>query len=46
MELEGESYFRCSACGATDKATAIDYDRLGYPVCPSCGTTTGPLSGA
>jgi hypothetical protein len=36
-----ESYFECTLCGATDRSDAIDYDTLGYPVCPDCGFGPG-----
>lgn len=32
------SRFTCDRCGTTEPATGIEYDGLGYPVCPTCGT--------
>lgn len=43
MGFEWESYFECVECGTTDKSSVIEYDWLGYPVCPSCGERRGPL---
>ena len=44
MGFEWESYYECAECGTTDKTVAIDYDRLGYPVCPTCGDTKSPVT--
>ena len=29
--------FECALCAETALATAIPYDALGYPICPTCG---------
>lgn len=36
--------FECGACGFEHPAGAVQYDDLGYPVCPACGARTGPLA--
>ena len=36
--------FECVACGFEHPAAAVQYDDLGYPVCPGCGARTGPLA--
>ncbi|GAA0208927.1 hypothetical protein GCM10009000_024470 [Halobacterium noricense] len=36
--------FECGGCGTCAPSTWIDYDRLGYPICPECGRATGPLA--
>jgi len=28
--------FECAVCGTRRAATAVEYDTLGYPVCPVC----------
>lgn len=28
--------FECKVCGTQRVATAVEYDRLGYPICPVC----------
>jgi transcription elongation factor Elf1 len=38
--------FECTVCGTSDEAAAIEYDRLGYLVCPVCGSSDGPSSGS
>lgn len=35
--------FDCSECGTSEEAATVAYDRLGYPVCPGCGASTGPV---
>lgn len=37
------SRFRCDRCGTTEPATGIEYDGLGYPVCPTCGARDRPV---
>jgi hypothetical protein len=44
MSTDEESYFRCPECATLNRTVAVDYDGLGYPVCPSCGAKTGPLA--
>lgn len=34
--------FDCRECGTSEKVATVTYDRLGYPVCPACGASTGP----
>jgi translation initiation factor 2 beta subunit (eIF-2beta)/eIF-5 len=46
MVFEWESFFECGTCGTTDRTDAVDYDRLGYAVCPGCGWSDSPLVGA
>ncbi|WP_348608261.1 hypothetical protein [Halobaculum rarum] len=36
--------FECGGCGTCAPSTWIDYDRLGYPICPECGRSAGPLA--
>jgi len=38
MEFEWLYAIACPACGVCPK-TITDYDELGYPRCPRCGTT-------
>jgi len=45
MVSEETSVFACGACGTRAPSTRIEYDRLGYAVCPACGEATGPLAG-
>ncbi|WP_435062723.1 hypothetical protein [Halobaculum sp. EA56] len=35
--------FECASCGTCAPSTGIDYDSLGYAVCPECGETESPL---
>lgn len=42
MGFEWVSDLDCPACGVTEHAAVVKYDRLGYPVCPDCGATTAP----
>lgn len=37
--------FDCGECGASKEAAAVEYDRLGYPVCPVCGESNVPSIG-
>jgi|APHM01.1.fsa_nt_gi hypothetical protein len=34
---EVDSEFDCPRCEVTRPSTAVQYDALGYPVCPVCG---------
>lgn len=43
MVFEWESFFECGTCGTTDRADVVDYDHLGYAVCPGCGRSDSPL---
>ncbi|MFC7071020.1 hypothetical protein [Halobaculum lipolyticum] len=36
--------FECGGCGRRSPSTWIDYDRLGYPVCPECGRVERPFA--
>ncbi|MFC7137433.1 hypothetical protein [Halobaculum litoreum] len=36
--------FECGCCGRQSPSTWIDYDRLGYPVCPDCGRVDRPFA--
>jgi transcription elongation factor Elf1 len=37
-----QAVFQCSVCGARRVATAIEYDTLGYPICPVCTYAHSP----
>jgi hypothetical protein len=42
--------FSCPGCEASALAAAIEYDDLGYPICPACGVRRrdldrGPFEG-
>jgi len=43
MEIVDRAIFTCDDCGASAPSFGIEYDGLGYPVCPGCGTVVGPL---
>lgn len=36
------SYFDCDYCGASERSTAVQYGRFGYPRCPVCLRADGP----
>ncbi|WP_058365005.1 hypothetical protein [Haloparvum sedimenti] len=36
--------FDCLACGTRASTDRIDYDALGYAVCPVCSRSTAPAS--
>ena len=36
------AYFKCDSCGVKARSDIIEYDGLGYPVCPACGTNRRP----
>lgn len=38
--------FDCPECETSQEAATVAYDRLGYPLCPVCGTSTRPGVGA
>ena len=44
MDFDWPTYFECAACSAALPAKAVEYDALGYPLCPECGARTGPLA--
>lgn len=44
METVDRAVFRCESCGASAPSFGIEYDELGYPVCPRCEKLTGPLA--
>jgi hypothetical protein len=44
MDTDRPAGFECAACGAALPAATVDYDDLGYPVCPECRARTGPLA--
>ncbi len=35
--------FECTHCGTRRAATHVEYDDLGYPICPVCTTTNAPI---
>ncbi|GAA0207291.1 hypothetical protein [Halobaculum roseum] len=43
MERVDRAIFTCDDCGASAPSFGIEYDSLGYPVCPGCETAAGPL---
>ncbi|MFC7096621.1 hypothetical protein [Halobaculum marinum] len=43
MEFVETATFECGGCGRRSPSTWIDYDRLGYPVCPECGRVDRPF---
>jgi translation initiation factor 2 beta subunit (eIF-2beta)/eIF-5 len=45
MSFEWVSYFECRSCGELDRADVVEYNALGYAVCPACGAENGPLAG-
>lgn len=36
--------FDCLACGTLTSTDQVDYDALGYAVCPVCGRSSGPAT--
>lgn len=36
------AYFQCGDCGVKARSDLIEYDGLGYPVCPACGANRRP----
>jgi hypothetical protein len=43
QQSHGErAVFECEVCGTRRVATAVEYDRFGYPVCPVCTYRHGP----
>ncbi len=44
MEFDWESRFECPECGETVASGSVEYNRLGYPICPVCGFEDGPLA--
>ncbi len=44
METVDRAVFRCESCDASAPSFGIEYDVLGYPVCPRCEKPTGPLA--
>lgn len=43
MTLKESPAFTCPDCGTTTPSTAVEYDALGYAVCPLCAHETGPI---
>ncbi|MXR39930.1 hypothetical protein GRX01_00950 [Halobaculum sp. WSA2] len=43
MEIVDRAIFTCDDCGTSAPSFGIEYDSLGYPVCPGCGAVVGPL---
>jgi hypothetical protein len=35
-------HFECAVCGTRRAAAAVEYDTLGYPVCPVCTYSQRP----
>jgi translation initiation factor 2 beta subunit (eIF-2beta)/eIF-5 len=44
FEWEHDDGFECRSCGTVATTVSVDYDRLGYAVCPACGGTESPLA--
>ncbi|WP_311172839.1 hypothetical protein [Halobellus ordinarius] len=44
MDFDWLTYFDCAACGTEFPTKTVQYDELGYPVCPDCEARTGPLA--
>ena len=44
MGFVWEANLRCGNCNAAFKGRPIEYDDLGYPICPACGESHGPTS--
>lgn len=42
---DGPGSFECNGCRTRVPSTWIDYDILGYAVCPECGQTQSPWVG-
>lgn len=42
MGFVWEATLRCGNCNAAFKGRPVEYDDLGYPVCPACGEPQGP----
>ena len=42
MSSQPVAYFKCDDCGVKARSDIIEYDGLGYPVCPACGRTYRP----
>lgn len=45
MSFTWVTAFECIVCGTRDETATIDYDGLGYPVCPACGESNRPSGG-
>jgi len=43
MLIDDQSQFICADCGERASTLAVDYDSLGYAVCPACEASTRPL---
>lgn len=37
MPHHEDSEFACDHCGASEPRAGLEYDSLGYPICPRCG---------
>lgn len=35
--MSSEGTFVCAACEADQPKSRVEYDELGYPICPVCG---------
>lgn len=44
-DAEGRSTFECADCRTRVPSTWVDYDILGYSICPDCGRTQSPMTG-
>ncbi|WP_164932773.1 hypothetical protein [Halorubrum amylolyticum] len=42
MSTQAESTFDCPECDVTAPSASVQYDALGYAVCPVCSHTTAP----
>ena len=44
MSYQTVAYFKCGECGVKARSDIIDYDSLGYPICPACGSNSNPVA--
>lgn len=44
MTHHADAAFACGHCGASGARTGLEYDCLGYPICPRCGESGRSLA--
>ena len=44
MSYQTVAYFKCGECGVKARSDIIEYDSLGYPICPACGANASPVA--